>query len=173
MVRERTPRTLGEYMHWFADRWHAEMPTEIHGGGVFFGPPDRDGRSTLGASESRPSELVGGSLLGSPRERDPFRRLMEDGPFAVQYGSYDGHGDLEAHYVFPLRAALARISHHRPTIARWLFAVAYADFDWPGVADRRGFDIEEAEFLLTQACYLLFRECDIAPRVRETRGAVA
>lgn len=163
------PRGLGQYLAWFSDRWHAEMPSEIHGATPFFGPPDRDGvRSdhALWARESSMDELVGGSQLGSLNLRDPFRRLMESSPFEVEHGEYDGHETPDPHYVRPCRAALARLSHRKPTVARTLTALAFADFDWRGVADRRTWETlgVDAETYLEAALYLLWREFDVAPR---------
>lgn len=163
------PRGLGQYLTWFADRWRAEMPTDIHGTGPFIGRPDRDGirdEQALWARDSSVSDLTGGSHLGSPNLRDPFRRLMENSPFETEHGEYDGHETPDAHYVRPCRAAIARLSHSRPIAARWLSALAASDFSWGGLATRRGWTNEEAELYLEAVLYLLWREFDERPRER-------
>ena len=166
----RKPRGLAEYLLWFADRWQAEMPTTMHGARVFVGTPDKDG---LGASLSTPTELAGGSLLGSPSLNEAFRRLMENSPFETEHANLDGHQQPEPHYVRPIHAAIARLGHKRPLTARWLSGLAASGFDWRGLVARRGWSDEEGELYLEGACYLLWREFDEMPRSREYREAVA
>ncbi len=160
--RGRTPRTLGEYLRWFADGWHAEMPTEMHGLGVFVGGPDPH----LAAKRSTSKELIGGSLLGSPKVREPFRRLLENSPFETEFASYDGNVQPDPHYVRPMHAAIARLSQRMPLGARWLSALAFCDFDWPSLVTRRGWSLEEGELYLVALCYQLWREFDLQPRER-------
>lgn len=154
MAKGAKPKGLAAYIRWFADRWSAEMPTEMHGMTVWIGRP----------AENIPPELVGGSHLGSPNLRDPFRRLMENSPFEVEYAEYDGHVQLDPHYVRPVHAAIARVAHRRPIIARWLAALAHCGFDWKGLGTRRGWSDEETELFLEAALYILWRSFDEAPR---------
>ena len=154
MAKGRTPRTLGEYLTWFGDRWRAEMPTQIHGAGVW--------RDFVPAGEAG----VGGSVLGTTRYHDPFRRLLENSPYEVEYAVYDNSTQTEPHYVRPIHAAIARISTRRPRVALWLSALAGSDFDWVSLVERRGWQRDEGEVFLEAACYLLFREFDVAPRSR-------
>lgn len=167
MAKGAKPKGLHAYLRWFEDRWTAEMPDSMHGLGTFVGMPDRpDRESTLWAKHSTPEQLAGGSHLGSPNIRDPFRRLMENSPSEVEYASYDGNIQVDPHYVRPVRAAIARLSSSRPIVARWLSALAYAGFDWRGLVTRRGWSLEEGELYLEAAMYLLWREFDLQPRER-------
>jgi hypothetical protein len=155
----RRPRSLGEYLTWMRDHWNAEMPTDVHTSGVW-----RDRVS--GQEEQDGKQAVGGSLLGSPRLNEGFRRLLEASPFETEHAVLDGHQQIDPHYVRPIRAAIARIGHRRPRIALWLMALAWADFDWRGLVERRGWKDDEGELMLEGALYLLWREFDIAPRTR-------
>ena len=153
-MKDRQPRGLGEYISWFADRYHAEMPTDIHAVGVW--------RDHVKVGEAG----GGGSALGAPRYDDGFRRLMENSPFETEHAVLDGHQQIDPHYVRPIRAAIARIGHRRPRIALWLMALAWSDFDWRGLVNRRGWMDDEGELMLEGALHLLWREFDVAPRVR-------
>jgi hypothetical protein len=166
MVRERKPRSLAEYLRWFADRWQAEMPTEIHSSGVW--------RDRVTNTEAKAGvQATGGSHLGSPRLNEAFRRLLENSPFETEHAVYEGHQQPEPHYVRPIHAAITRMSHKRPLTAHWLASLAASGFDWQGLVTRRGWSLEEGELYLEGACYLLFREFDIEPRTREYREAIA
>lgn len=190
--RGREPRSLGEYLVWMGRLWREEMPDEIHTMRPFFGPPDR-GRSTLAAqtllctNRSRehleqghqsvcwrsidPTELVGGSLLGSPDLGDAFRRLMENGPFETEHAQLDGHDSLDEHFVRPLHAAIALLAHRWPVTARWLASLAACDFDWQALGTRRGWTHEETELYLEKACHLLWDRFREAPDDRGRRIA--
>ena len=140
------------------DRWNAEMPTEVHSSGVW-----RDRVS--GREEREGKHALGGSLLGSPRLNEGFRRLLESSPFETEYAVMDGQQQKDEHYVRPLRAAIARIGHRHPEMAEWLLALGFAGFDWPALVLRRGLSLEVGEVYLESCCYILWREFDLAPRV--------
>ncbi len=166
MAQGRKPRSLAEYLRWFADRWTAEMPTEIHSSGVW--------RDRVSAGEARDGvQAVGGSHLGSPRLNEAFRRLLENSPYETDHAIYEGNVVLEPHYVRPIHAAIARLAHKRPLTARWLAALAASGFDWQPLVTRRGWSLEEGELYLEGAAYLLFREFDTEPRDRAYRDAIA
>jgi hypothetical protein len=106
---------------WFLKEYREEMPENIHSAGVW-----RD----------RGLHAVGGSLLGSPRTAEGFRRLTEASPFTTDVAEYEGHKDRANHYAFPLRAALARLQGRESADKPWgfmaatLITTARCDGDW-------------------------------------------
>lgn len=122
MDRSRMPKHLGGLLSWFSVEWDSEVPQRLHTVEVWHGRQEyRDGAPVW------PREQVGGSALGSHAHTDPFRRYME---------SYAGEQDEDGYYVRPMHAALARLARRDHWMARNLFAVAQAGYDWQGVADR-------------------------------------
>lgn len=130
--RRNEPRGFGGYLRWFLEGFWAETPERVHVAGVWFGRPARVDVSGKPV-EDIPTELVGGSQLGAPKQAEPFRQLIENSPRQVA-------GDAaEEHYIRPMRAALARLASRdgeRPLMARFLYQVAYAQGDWESVAER-------------------------------------
>jgi hypothetical protein len=122
MYRGRMPKSLGALLAWFSSEWDAEIPPRLHTVEVWHGRQEyRDGEKVW------PAELVGGSALGSHGLTDRFRRHME---------AYAGERDQDGWYLRPMHAALARLGTRDHWMARNLFAVAMAGYDWQGVADR-------------------------------------
>ena len=126
----RPPRGLVHLVRWYALGWDAEMPDELHGSGVWIGRQQVNPDGT----PRWPRELTGGSALGSPNFADGFRRLLENSPYET---------DPDGYYLRPMRAAIARLAGrsdgtNSSFMARYLFAVACADFDWAGVSSRIG-----------------------------------
>jgi hypothetical protein len=116
--------------------WSAEMPTTLHRHEVFVGPPDRPGRETLGAEHSTATELVGGSLLGSPAYAEPVRHLLEDdNPHREEPAIYEGSLTVEKHLATPLRSAMRRTGR---LMEQYLVEVARNGGDWYTPAVRRG-----------------------------------
>jgi hypothetical protein len=116
--------------------WSQEMPTTLHRHEVFFGPPDRPGRETLGASDSTTVELVGGSLLGSPAYAEPVRHLLEDdNPHREEPAIYEGSKTVALHLATPLRSAMRRCGR---MFEGYLLEVARNGGDWGNAAVRRG-----------------------------------
>ncbi len=124
------PRNL---LAWFLDGFRSEMPDEIHAAGVWREYVTEDGL-----------HVGGGSALGAPRYADPFRRLLEDGPFGLEVAEYEGHKDLVSHYRTPMRAALARLAGRgrdtepSPFMARVLYRTVLRDGDWNSACDSMG-----------------------------------
>jgi hypothetical protein len=123
---------FGTLLNWFLSGFNDETPTEKdRGGGVWVG------RGTVGvaASQSKPTQLTGGSALGSPREPETVRKLLENSPYEKAEAD-----TLDEHYARPMRAALATLARCRdgdaPFMSRYLSAVAYSQGDWQAVADR-------------------------------------
>lgn len=121
---------------WLARRWSDEtVPESIHSGrGVFFGAPDREScpdRAKLGGRDSTPDQLVGGSVLGSPRILPAFERYIERA---------ETDSDQDGYYLRPLAAALSRMARPgsrrvaRNLGARTIWAVIRARGDWQSVA---------------------------------------
>jgi hypothetical protein len=130
------PRTVEEHVEVFLVEWSLEMPTTLHRHEVFFGPPDRYGRTILSASDSTPDQLVGGSLLGSPAYAEPVRHLLEDdNPHREEPAIYEGSKTVEMHLAMPLRSALRRTGR---MFEGYLVEVARSGGDWLGCAQRRG-----------------------------------
>lgn len=153
----RQPRTLPEYIRWFAEVWNAETPEEIHAGGVW-----RDRVS--GAEADRGLEPVGGSALGAPRLAEPFRRLIENSAFETEADLLDGHQLRQRHYARPARAALEHVGRRYPLASRWIAAIAAAAFDWRSVATQRGWTEEEAHDYLLTVFDRVWREFEVVPR---------
>jgi hypothetical protein len=158
MAREaKCPETFEGRLAWLARVWALEpMPEAIHGAGVFFGPPDREGcpeQAQLGAAESSPSDLVGGSVLGSPRILDAFRRYVEEGRTRI---------DKDGFYIRPLAAAVSRLEKGgrrrppRPRGATFVWGVLISRGDWHGVGRCRGMDTEEARDYLASVLAVLW-----------------
>jgi hypothetical protein len=118
-----------DLLSWFLKAYREEMPERIHSGGVW-----RD-QTSLGEKD-RGIDAVGGSLLGTPRTNEGFRRLTEESPYITEVAQYEGHKDTHNSYAFPLRAALARLGgRERETdqwgfMARCLATTARLDGDW-------------------------------------------
>lgn len=146
MERGRMPKTLGGLLRWMAEQWMLELPTALQ---VVEEPwhgrqeRDKDGNPRW------PSELVGGSLLGTPKDKDPFRRLMENSPSEV---------DEDGSYRRPMHAAIDRLSRRKPLMARNLAAVARAGWDWKSVGTRGGWPEEMYADYLTRALVVLWQE---------------
>lgn len=121
--RGTMPKALGGLLTWFAAEWDSEVPTRLHTVEVYHARQER-GRD---GAKVWPEALVGGSSLGSHGLTDQFRRYME---------SYAGEQDVDGYYVRPMHAALARLAVRDHWMARNLWAVAQAGYDWQGVADR-------------------------------------
>lgn len=135
------PKGLSALLMWFLAEFNQEMPTKIHSRGVFFGRPERSETKTLWARESKPKELVGGSLIGTPSDDGSFRAFIENRPTET---------DEDGNYARPMRAALSRMAGRRPTSSEWfhahyLWAIGGAAGDWQGVALRVGIPPQVAE----------------------------
>jgi hypothetical protein len=118
------PKSIGALLNWYATLWDGEVPERLHVIEVYHARQETDPRT----GEKRwPKELVGGSQLGSHGWSDQFRRYME---------SYASEVDVDGYYLRPCHAALARLATRDHWMARNLFAVAQAGYDWKGVADR-------------------------------------
>ena len=118
-----------DLLAWFMAAYREEMPERIHAAGLWRDQVNRDERRN-GLTP------LGGSVLGSPRSNEGFRRLTEESPFETQVAEYEGHKDTHNHYAFPLRAALARVAGREPLtgqhgfMAHALLTTARCDGDW-------------------------------------------
>ena len=122
MDRGKMPKTLGALLTWYAREWDGEVPTRLHTVEVWNGRQERrDGQPVW------PSVLVGGSALGAHAHADGFRRYLEN---------YASELDEDGYFVRPMHAALHRLGTRDFWMARNLFAIAQAGYDWKGVADR-------------------------------------
>jgi hypothetical protein len=129
------PRTVEQHVEAFLVEWSLEMPTTLHRHEVFFGPPDRPGRETLGALHSTPDELTGGSALGSPAYAEPVRHLLEDdNPHREEPAIYEGSLTVEKHLATPLRSAMRRCGR---MMEAYLIEVARNGGDWYWPAMKR------------------------------------
>jgi hypothetical protein len=148
MERGRMPRDLPGLLRWMAEQWELEVPDAIQAGGddVWHGRQEVDPRTGAPRWEA---DLVGGSKLGTPRDRDPFRRFLENSPSEV---------DADGFFVRPMHAAVARLGRRWPLMARNLVAVAHAGWDWRGVAERGHWAAEMYEVYLEAALRRLWNE---------------
>jgi len=152
------PRGFAGLLRWFLGGFAAETPERLHAAGKWVGVPPKPGRpSDAGITP----DLVGGSILGSPRVDEPFRQLLEEP--AAQWMTDPADGSR--YFSRPMRAALERLASHRDGDAafqaRFLAQVAYAEGDWGSVAARwfpalpyvwRSYAEQSLERL--QSCYL-------------------
>jgi hypothetical protein len=154
----RCPVTFEGRLIWLANRWAEEpIPESMHAvDGVFFGQPDRENcpePAKLGAAQSTPDQLVGGSVLGSPRILPAFERYIEHSETET-----DGDG----FYRRPLAAALARMSRgggRRPARelgARTIWAVLRSGGNWHVIAARGNWPIEMFADYLSASIAALF-----------------
>jgi hypothetical protein len=111
------PSSLSGLLHWAANEWAREAPWAVTRSGVWASRPSRD--------ENVPESELGGSLLGSPRDDDEFRRYIEASPWEAHYGLVDGHQVVQdgKAYERPMHAALARL--HGPRWAEPYTAAAH------------------------------------------------
>lgn len=121
-------------LEWFVEGFLSETPTSTQRRGVWHGDYD----VAASGSHSTPSDLAGGSRLGSPDMAETFRQYIENSPRQLSRGGA---------YARPFRAALAEMKgRHRCTplarrmrghvcgesaiMARFLFALGMAQGDW-------------------------------------------
>lgn len=157
------PRDL---LAWFLREYREEMPDELHSSGVW-----RDRTNTDEADHG--IHAVGGSLLGSPRTAEGFRRLTEESPFTTEVAEYEGHKDTHNHYAFPLRAALARLggrgkaTDEYPFMAYALLTTARLDGDWDRALSSLGVNPGAVRrFYIEIALRLLWNKYEPEPALR-------
>ena len=163
------PRNL---LGWFLEQFRAEMPEKIHTADVW--------RDRVSSDEAKNGvKAVGGSLLGTPRTHDNFRRYVEDSPFTTEVAEYEGHKDRDGHYAFPLRAALARLAGRGPDtdpypfMARALYRTALRDGDYDGACASLGICQPVREVYISEALRRLWSKYEIEPPARTLRTTAA
>lgn len=157
---------------WFLEAFRAETPDRIHAADVW--------RDRVSQDEARNGiQAVGGSVLGSPRTHDAFRRYIEDSPFVTEVAEYEGHKDPRTHYVFPLRAAIAtlggrgRDSDPYPFMARALFRTGLRDGDWDGACASLGICEPVRRVYIEEALRRLWGKYTVEPPARTIRTSEA
>lgn len=157
---------------WFLEAYRAEAPEKIHASDVW--------RDRVTEDEAKNGiSAVGGSLLGTPRTNDTFRRYIEDSPFATEVAEYEGHKDVNGHYAFPLRAALARLAgrgpdhHPYPFMARCLYRTALQDGDFDGACRSLGIIEPIRQVYIEEALRRLWTKYEIEPPARSVRESAA
>src|SRR5262245_31602799 len=121
-----------DLLGWFLEGFREELPLVIHSHEVW--------REYV----TDPQAAGGGSLLGTPKWTDPFRRFIEDDAFGVEVAEYEGHQSIGKHYRTPMRAAVARLSGRGPDhepypfMARVLYRTGVRDGDWEGACASMG-----------------------------------
>ena len=167
---QRKPRNLAEYLAWFREGFLGDIPSQLHVAGVWREWVPADGGGTPG----------GGSLLGTPRTAEAFRRYIEGHPKETVVPEYESHkAPHDEVYARPMQAALHELAgwrgflgDHRklPTrsfMARFLFAVALCDFDWKAVSLRWGMAPPQVAEVFTEAAlYSLWAVYRDGPPVR-------
>lgn len=169
-LRKMTPPK--NLLGWFLEQFRAELPEKIHSADVW--------RDRVSEDEERNGiRAVGGSLLGSPRTHDAFRRYIEDSPFATEVAEYEGHKDTQGHYAFPLRAALARLGGRGPDhdpypfMARVLYRTALRDGDYDGACASMGICEPVRRVYIEEALRRLWTKYEIEPPARPLRSEAA
>ena len=157
--KAQPPKNL---LAWFLEAFRAEMPEKIHASDVW--------RDRVSEDEAKSGiQAVGGSLLGTPRTNDTFRRYIEDSPFTTEVAEYEGHKDVNGHYAFPLRAALACLAGRGPDaapypfMARALYRTALRDGDYDGACGSLGICEPVREVYITEALRRLWAKYEIEP----------
>jgi hypothetical protein len=167
--KAQPPKNL---LGWFLEAFRAEIPSRIHSADVW--------RDRVSPDEERQGiQAVGGSLLGSPRTNDAFRRYIEESPFVTEVGEYEGHKDPRTHYSFPLRAALATLSGRGrdtddyPFMARTLYRTALRDGDWDGACASMGICEPVRKVYIEEALRRLWTKYEVEPPARTIRTSEA
>ena len=161
------PRDL---LGWFLRGFREEMPDRIHQQDVW-----RD-RAKRGDPEGY--SPCGGSLLGAPRDAEPFRSLIEDDPWTLEVAEYEGHKDTRSHYARPMRAALASLAgrgqpdHPYPFMARVLYRTALRDGDWDSACASLGIIEPVRRFYIEAALARLWARYSPEPQARIPRREV-
>jgi hypothetical protein len=157
---------------WFLEAYRAEAPEKIHASDVW--------RDRVTEDEARNGvQAVGGSLLGTPRTNDTFRRYIEDSPFATEVAEYEGSKDRSGHYAFPLRAALARLGGRGrdtdvyPFMARCLYRTALRDGDFDTACRSMGIPAPVRQVYIEEALRRLWAKYEIEPPARTLRESAA
>lgn len=166
-VRRRMapPRDL---LRWFLEGFRAELPEQMHQHDVW-----RDRRKPGDPEAYQP---VGGSLLGSPREAEPFRAFIESEPFALEVAEFEGHKDTHPNYARPMRAAMARLAGRGsdtdpyPFMARALYRTALRDGDWDGACASLGIIEPVRRFYIEAALHRLWTRYSLEPQARPFRS---
>jgi hypothetical protein len=157
---------------WFLEAFRAELPERIHASDVW--------RDRVSSDEAQNGiQAVGGSLLGSPRTNDTFRRYVEDSPYTTEVAEYEGHKDRNGHYAFPMRAALARLAgrgretDEYPFMARVLYRTALRDGDYEGACASMGICQPVRRVYINEALRRLWTKYEIEPPARTLRTDAA
>jgi hypothetical protein len=155
------PRDL---LRWFLEGFRCEMPDRLHQPDVW-----RDRRKPGDPDGYQP---VGGSILGSPRDAEPFRAFIESEPFALEVAEYEGHKDQRPNYARPMRAALARLSGRGkdtdpyPFMARALYRTALRDGDWDSACASLGIVEPVRRVYIEEALHRLWKRYTLEPETR-------
>ena len=169
--KAQPPKNL---LAWFLEAYRAEMPSEMH---THSEDVWRDWVS--GDEADNGIKAVGGSVLGTPRYQDAFRRFIEDSPFTTEVAEYEGHKDTASHYAFPLRAALARLSGRGPDtapypfMARALYRTALRDGDYDGACATLGICEPVRQVYIEEALRRLWTKYEVEPPARTVRESAA
>ena len=116
------PRNLPALLAWYRAEWSSEIPARLHHRGVEWDGPGAIVREDFTVEQDR----GGGSLIGTPRLAGEWRAYLFGSPKRV---------DEDGSYILPIHAALALMAGRNvrsPSsfMARFLLALALADFDW-------------------------------------------
>lgn len=170
MARKAAPPK--NLLGWFMEQYRLEMPARIHSNDVW--------RDQVSPDEARNGlQAVGGSVLGSPRTNEAFRRYIEATPFITEVAEYEGHKDRIGHYSFPLRAALATLAGRGkdtddyPFMARTLYRTALRDGDWDSACASMGIPGPVRKVYIEEALRRLWTKFSIEPPARTIRTNAA
>ena len=153
-----------DLLGWFLAGFREELPIVIHGAEVWRDYV-QDGHASTG----------GGSLLGTRKWTDPFRRFLEESPFGTEPSEYEGHKSIRNHYRTPMRAALARLAGRGadtepfPFMARALYRTAMRDGDWDGACASLGIIEPVRRVYIEMALHRLYDRYHEEPPVSTVR----
>ena len=128
--RRFTPSSFGQLVRWFTQAWRAEVPDEIHAGGI---EKTRPGRIERGDG-SGVTDPGGGNRLGAPAYRPDFRAYVFGSSAGTEYAQAGDRPDLTESYSTPMRWTvefLERSSH--PLLAAVLRRLGRTG-EWRGIS---------------------------------------
>jgi len=158
------PRDL---LRWFLEGFRAEMPDRLHQHDVWRDRPKRGDPDDYAP--------VGGSMLGSPRDAEPFRSYIEDGAYTCELAEYEGNKDATPHFARPMRTALARLAGRGsdtepyPFMARCLYRTALRDGDWDSACASLGITEPVRRIYIEAALHRLWTRYEEEPQPRPWR----
>ena len=138
--RRFTPSSFGQLVRWFTQAWRAEVPDEIHAGGIEktrVGEIERgepvDG-GYAGPARVKEADPGGGNRLGAPAYRPDFRAFVFGSAAGTEYAQAGERPDLTESYSTPMRWTVEFLERSRhPLLAAVLRRLGRTG-EWRGIS---------------------------------------